>query len=188
MHRPVQLLTILLALAAPATAGAGPAAKASRDLCSGHHVPGATCWAGNGVRTPGGNGKVSHRGWPAIWGIVWIAGSNGGRDSGTDRNDKLLGTHGSDWISGGRGRDVLWGDELPTENNSWQVDVLRGGPGPDWIYSSHGYNTIRGGSGNDRIWGHFGHGTIDCGRGYDTVHVKHHPTYRLRNCERVLHH
>ena len=65
---------------------------------------------------------------------------------------------------------------------------MSGGAGNDWIYSSHGLNTIDAGAGNDHVWGHFGHGTIDCGAGWDVVHVKHHSTYRLRNCERVLHH
>jgi hypothetical protein len=183
MTRPVRLLTVLLALAVPAAAHAS-----TRDLCAGHQAPGDTCGPGHGRRTPGGNGKVSHLGWPAVTGIVWFANQNGSRDTGTELNDELLGGHGSDTISGGRGGDILWGDQLPTGNNGWQHDVLRGGPSPDWIYSSHGHNVIRGGSGNDRIWGHFGHGKIDCGPGHDTVHVKHHPTYRLRHCEVVLHH
>ncbi len=86
------------------------------------------------------------------------------------------------------GHDILWGDQLPVGNNSWQHDVLDGGPGDDWIYSSHGHNDIQGGPGNDRIWGHFGHGAVDCGGGTDVVHVKHRSTYKLANCERVLHH
>jgi hypothetical protein len=180
MYRSVQMLILLCALAIPAAAHA--------DLCAGHRGPGVFCTPGHGRHTPGGNGKVSHHGWPHVTGIYWSVQYGDQSDTGTTRNDELLGLHGNETLDGGPGRDILWGDRLPDGNNTWQHDVLRGGPGKDWIYSSHGYNTIRGGSGNDRIWGHFGHGTIDCGPGYDTVHVKHHPTYRLRNCERVLHH
>ena len=67
-------------------------------------------------------------------------------------------------------------------------DVIAGGPGNDWIYSSHGRNNIWAGAGNDHIWGHFGHGTIDCGSGWDVVHTKRHSTYKLRHCERHLIH
>jgi hypothetical protein len=165
-------------------------ATAARDLCEGHRGPGARCGLGNGRRTRGGGNKVSHIGWPAVTGILWIVneGTAGQTDNGTELNDELLGSHGNDTVRGGVGDDILWGDQLPVGNNAWQHDTLDGGPGNDWIYSSHGYNTIYGGPGNDHIWGHFGRGTIDCGSGWDVVHVKRHPTYKLRNCERVLHH
>jgi RTX calcium-binding nonapeptide repeat (4 copies) len=182
MLRTVQTLILLIALAVPV------AAHASSDLCHGHRGPGIFCKPGNGRHSAGGNGKVSHAGWPHVTGIYWSVQSGGQSDRGTRLNDELLGLHGDDTLDGGPGRDILWGDQLPTDNNTWQHDVLHGGPGKDWIYSSHGFNTIRGGSGNDHIWGHFGRGTIDCGAGFDTVHVKRHPTYRLRRCERVLHH
>jgi Ca2+-binding RTX toxin-like protein len=191
MFRPIHALLLLLALGLAAAAAAGAASHASTarfDVCSGHRTAGATCVAGNGRRSRGGNGKVSHAGWPAVTGILWLADAGGRTDSGTRLNDEILGLHGNDTLSGGPGRDILWGDQLPNGNNTWQHDTLNGGPGKDWIYSSHGRNTIHGGSGNDHIWGHFGHGSIDCGRGYDIVHVKHHPTYRLRRCETVLHH
>ena len=165
-------------------------AVAARDLCEGHRGPGVHCGPGNGRRTRGGGNKVSHIGWPAVTGILWMAQADtqGQADNGTELNDELLGLHGNDTISGGSGKDILWGDQLPTDNNEWQHDVIDGGPGNDWIYSSHGRNDISGGAGKDHIWGHFGHGTIDCGSGYDVVHVKRHSTYKLRNCEVVLHH
>jgi len=115
-------------------------------------------------------------------------GTNGQADNGTARNDELLGSHGNDTVRGGTGHDILWGDYLPTANNTWQHDVMDGGPGRDWIYSSHGHNDIWGGAGNDHIWGHYGYGTIDCGPGYDVVHTKRHSTYKLRHCERHLIH
>jgi Ca2+-binding RTX toxin-like protein len=177
-------LTIDASSAAPVTA------VAARDLCEGHRGPDVMCGLGNGRRTRGGGKKVSHLGWPAVTGILWIVreGARGQTDNGTDLNDELLGLHGNDRLRGGPGRDILWGDQLPVGNNTWQHDVMDGGPGNDWIYSSHGHNDIKGGSGNDHIWGHFGHGTIDCGPGWDVVHTKHHSTYKLRNCERHLDH
>jgi len=198
MRRFIHYLVVVAAIAAPAAAHAAAAQQAAaapvtavtaRDLCHGHRGPGVMCGLGHGRRTRGGGHKASHIGWPAVTGILWIVRSGKGHsDSGTGFNDELLGGHGNDVLSGGFGRDILWGDQLPTGNNAWQHDVMDGGPGNDWIYSSHGHNDIQGGAGNDHIWGHYGHGTIDCGSGWDIVHVKHHPTYRLRNCERVLHH
>jgi Ca2+-binding RTX toxin-like protein len=192
MRRFVYSLAVVAVLGASTAAQSGVAqqAVAARDLCSGHRGPGIHCGPGNGRRTRGGGNKVSHLGWPAVTGILWIVrpSTHGKRDGGTELNDELLGSHGSDLISGGFGRDILWGDQLPTGNNAWQHDVVDGGPGNDWIYSSHGRNDIQGGAGNDHIWGHFGRGTIDCGSGWDVVHTKHHSTYRLRNCERHLDH
>jgi hypothetical protein len=179
-------------LSIDASAAAPVAVAASRDLCEGHRGPSVMCGPGNGRRTRGGGNKVSHIGWPAVTGILWIVrpdgDGHGQSDNGTELNDELLGLHGNDTVSGGLGHDILWGDQLPTDNNEWQHDVMDGGPGNDWIYSSHGHNDIKGGPGNDHIWGHFGHGTIDCGAGWDVVHTKHHSTYRLRNCERHLDH
>jgi hypothetical protein len=167
-----------------------PTAVTARDLCDGHRGPGVHCGPGNGRRTRGGGNKVSHLGWPAVTGILWMAqdGTNGKSDTGTELNDELLGLHGNDTLSGGFGKDILWGDQLPTDNNEWQHDRMDGGPGNDWIYSSHGRNDIQGGGGNDHIWGHFGRGTIDCGAGWDVVHTKHRSTYKLRHCERHLDH
>src|SRR5919205_61282 len=64
----------------------------------------------------------------------------------------------------GNGRRTPGGGDK-TSHAGWQRDALDGGPGNDWIYSSHGHNDISGGAGNDHIWGHYGHGTIDCGPG-----------------------
>lgn len=185
MRRFIHILWVA-AVAAPALATLSANAA---DLCTGHRL-GARCQLGHGRTTAGGNGKVSHIGWPRVTGILWIVnvGTKGQVDNGTFRNDELLGSHGNDTLRGGPGRDILWGDYLPNDNNTWQHDVIYGGAGKDWIYSSHGHNNIWGGSGNDRIWGHYGYGTIDCGPGYDVVHTKRHSTYKLRHCERHLIH
>jgi hypothetical protein len=193
MRRFFEHLCALAVIAAPAAgmAVAQPApAVAAAHLCAGHRGPGVMCQPGRGRRTQGGGQKASHVGWPAVTGILWIVrpSRHGHSDAGTAFNDELLGSHGNDVINGGLADDILWGDDLPNGNNGWQHDTITGGPGDDWIYSSHGRNTIDAGPGNDHVWGHFGHGRIDCGSGWDVVHVKHHPTYALRNCERVLHH
>jgi len=199
MRRFVHCFSVVAALGASAAAHGAvaqqeadtePTAVAARGLCAGHRGPGIMCAPGRGRRTRGGGNKTSHRGWPAVTGILWIVrpATRGKSDFGTELNDELLGSHGNDVLSGGLGHDILWGDQLPVGNNEWQHDRMDGGPGRDWIYSSHGQNDIQGGPGTDHIWGHFGHGTIDCGGGWDVVHTKHRSTYRLRNCERHLDH
>lgn len=148
---------------------------------------GDKCQPGGGRRVPGGGEKVSHKGWPSITGVFWqVTGNRGRRFVGGSKNDELLGHHGSDRISGAGGKDVIWGDWNPRDNNTWQRDTLRGGSGNDWIYPSHGRNRISGGPGSDYIWAYYGRGTIDCGPGkQDTARVRLNSAYRVRNCERV---
>ncbi|MEV4419811.1 calcium-binding protein [Patulibacter sp. NPDC049589] len=146
------------------------------------------CVDGGGRTTPGGGdtGKVSHAGWPKVTGILWKV--NDSRDStktGGARNDELLGHHGSDRMIGKGGKDILWGDWDPKNNGTKQVDVLDGGAGNDWLYSSHGRNVIRGGAGNDYVWAYYGRGTIDCGPGKDTLRVRLENDYTYRNCETI---
>jgi Ca2+-binding RTX toxin-like protein len=163
-----------------ATAGAqGPV-----DPCAGV-APGADCRAGNGVQSPGGEGKVSHKGWPAFTGVIWKVDSGDHRLTGGALSDELLGHHGDDVLSGGDGADVLWGDWDPEGNTTGQHDVLDGGAGDDFVYSSHGVNTIDAGPGNDLVWAYYGRGTIDCGPGFDTLRVRLSHDYDTRNCERV---
>jgi Ca2+-binding RTX toxin-like protein len=171
--------------AAPAAVlGDGPEAQAAA-LCAAARS-GEQCGPGHGRRTPGGGEKVSHKGWPAVTGVLWKAiGNHGSVMRGGPRNDELLGHHGDDRLNGGAGRDILWGDWDPVGNTTRQRDVLDGGPGNDWLYSSHGRNTIRGGTGNDYVWAYYGHGTIDCGPGFDTLRVRLVNRYRWRNCERI---
>lgn len=175
----------LVAAAAPTTA----AVRA--DACGGTPL-GVVCRIGTGLTTPGGaaNNKASHAGWPAVTGVYWVMPPTGGAGKATDRNDELLGGHGSDRLDGGRGRDILWGDQLPTGNNTWQHDTLIGGPGADFIYASHGRNTILGGAGDDVIHAHYGRGTVDCGPGDDLLYLSHKRRHgwKIRNCERITFH
>jgi hypothetical protein len=164
-----------------------PRGRQHRDggLCP-RYRPGVHCGPGNNRRTPGGGGKVSHEGWPAVSGIFWVVEDNRGHanGAGSPLNDELLGGHGSDHLRGGAGKDILWGDYHPTANNARQHDTLSGGPGADFIYTSHGTNIVSGGAGRDRIYAHWGHGVIDCGPGNDWVGINHYPVrYTLRHCE-----
>lgn len=177
------LLATGLATASPGlTAGGDPA-----RIC-GAAKSGEQCGPGNGRRTAGGGEKVSHKGWPAVTGVLWkvLDAANHRKVGGAD-NDELLGHHGSDVVVGQSGNDILWGDWDPHANTTRQVDVLSGGAGNDWLYPSHGRNTVLGGPGRDYIWAFYGHGVIDCGPGRDMVRVRMNGAYRLRGCEIVNH-
>lgn len=145
------------------------------SLARADHIPGRPC-----------DGCASHRHWPTIRGVVEVARS-GGTVTGTRRSDQLLGQHGSDTLLGKGGSDVLWGDSRPSGQPAGQRDRISGGHGDDFIYGSHGHNTIDGGPGNDAISVHFGRGVVDCGPGRDIYHVarSRRRAYRIRNCERV---
>jgi hypothetical protein len=148
-------------------------------------------WYG-GQTSDGGEGGVSHKGWPGLTGIRWQVTDDskkaGRTRDGTALNDGLYGRHGSDTLRGGNGDDILWGDsKISKANGPKQKDVLDGGDGDDWIYASHGKNTITGGDGDDTIIAYYGKGTIDCGPGQDTVTVLKKTPYTVKNCETVKH-
>ncbi|MCW3064348.1 MAG: calcium-binding protein [Solirubrobacterales bacterium] len=178
---------LLVALAAATALAAHPARQRQATVADCLPIPpGVKCQPGLGKHAPGGSGSTSHAGWPGFTGIRWqvISNSNTGETRvGTQWNDELLGRNGSDHLSGGAGRDVIWGDSNATVNGPGQHDVLDGGPGADWIYASHGSNVITGGPGNDHITAAFGHGTIDCGPGSDHYKVRGGGHYTVRNCE-----
>lgn len=200
--RSVVAVTLLALALLPAGAGA----QLPAEVCDAAPA-GVKCQLGEGRQTDGGpgTGKVSHKGWPKVTGVLWILDHNGRRGTGTDLNDELLGGHGNDHLTGGNGHDILWGDMWPTKNNEWQRDTLIGGRGNDWLYASHGNNVVRGGPGRDTIWSYFavktrinagtgndklwvknGRGTVDCGPGKDWIRVPL-SGYRLRGCETVKH-
>jgi hypothetical protein len=161
------------------------------EKCAAEKEAGEQCGPGRGRRTPGGGntGNVSHKGWPAITGILWKVLDSRDHDfTGTELNDELLGHHGDDTLSGLGGQDVLWGD-WEINNPSNQTDIMRGGDNKDFIYPSHGKNNMYGGAGNDRIIAYYGHGLIDCGPGKaDFAQTRwQSKAYRVRNCERIRH-
>jgi hypothetical protein len=160
---------------------------ATETLCA-NTPANVNCGPGHGRQTSGGGAKVSHKGWPAVSGILWqVMDSSSRVKAGGPLNDELLGHHGSDRLTGGAGKDILWGDWDPSNNNTHQRDVLNGGAGADFIYPSHGKTTVKAGSGNDYIWAFYGKGTIDCGAGKDTVHVRMNGAFKLKGCESVKH-
>jgi Ca2+-binding RTX toxin-like protein len=177
-------------VAATLTAGLGASAvavAAAADTCEAARS-GEQCGEGGGRQTAGGGEKVSHKGWPAITGVLWkVLDSRSSDWVGGSDNDELLGHHGSDDITGGPGHDVLWGDWDPKNNTTRQRDVLRGGAGNDWIYPSHGTTTVKAGPGKDYIWAFYGKGTIDCGPGKDTVRIRLNGAFKVRGCETVNH-
>ncbi len=131
----------------------------------GHELPG-------GQRSQGGRRRREGepQGLAGRDGALWIAETASARTyDGTDDNDELLSHHASDTINGGAGKDIIWGDWDPNSNPTDQRDRLNGDAGADWIYTSHGTNTVRGGAGNDFIYAYYGHGTIDCGRAATTA-------------------
>src|SRR4051794_19242152 len=127
----------------------------------------------------GGGGRSRSRG-GCDGGCVVTAGAG---------HNELLGGHGSDTIHAGPWGDVLWGDYNPSGQSTSQHDRLFGGKGKDFIYASHGTNTINAGPGNDWIKAHYGRGTIDCGGGTDTLYISHKAMkrYTIRGCETISH-
>jgi hypothetical protein len=184
MRLSVVVLAAVVLLLAPALAFA----QQEEDRCE-PVKSGEQCGEGNGRQTPGGGGKVSHKGWPKITGILWkVLDSGNHQRAGTEDNDELMGHHGNEKLNGGPGKDVLWGDWDPDGNRESQSDVLYGGDGNDFIYPSHGKNVVYGGRGNDRIISYYGHGTIDCGPGAsDYAQVRENGAYKTRNCEIIRH-
>ncbi len=173
----------------------GPAAYAQEDaaFCPPPQA-GLKCFAGDGLTSAGGGAKAPHndgagRKWPKVNGIFWQATDNKDRKQiASPDNDELLGHHGDERLSGAGGNDILWGDWDPKNNTTKQVDYLSGGSGNDWLYPSHGRNTILGGPGVDYVYAYYGKGTIDCGPGKDTARVRIGTgQYRVKNCETIKH-
>jgi Ca2+-binding RTX toxin-like protein len=158
-----RLLALLTAL--------GLLGLALTPIADADHIKGHSC-----------TGCASHKEWPRINGIIRKAKGKSRTYKGTRRNDELL-----DRLMGKAGSDVLWGDWQGPGQPTSQRDYISGADGTDFIYASHGYNTILGGAGNDAISAHYGRGTIDCGPGRDIYHVPKSlkKAYKVKNCEKV---
>jgi Ca2+-binding RTX toxin-like protein len=87
---------------------------------------------------------------------------------GSDRNETLSGTAGTDMIFGRSGKNTIngnTGNDLLCGGNS--NDTLRGGVGNDILDGEHGDDTLDGGVGDDILRGGSGNDTITGGAGAD---------------------
>jgi len=87
--------------------------------------------------------------------------------------DVIVGSHLSDKINGGKGSDVICGDD-PRATDTIGDDKISGGFGDDDMWGTYGFTDIgpdedelRGGQGNDVMWGQGGPDTIIGGQGDD---------------------
>ena len=133
--------------------------------------------------------KASHKEWPKIDGKLII--NRNDQETPlqglTTKHNELLGGHGDDTITAGDVGDVMWGDYKPSGQPTTQKDVIKGGPGKDHIYASHGTNTITSGGGADWIHAHFGRGTITCANKKPLIFLSHRSQkkYKLHGCTRI---
>jgi hypothetical protein len=182
------LCVLVLGTASAAVAGAKPTVQSGDGPCAGMDS-GVQCAGRDSDSTIGGGDKVSHAGWPHIDGVLAKTIDDSGHTiTGGPKNDELLGHHGNDTVSGGGGKDVIWGDWDPRGNTTRQRDVLRGGSGNDIIYPSHGTTRVDAGSGADTIRAFYGKGTIDCGPGSrDLAQIRENGAFKTKNCEIIRH-
>src|SRR4051794_5003187 len=137
---PLAILLALACLIVPAAgfsadrpprdrAGADSDLSAAGKLCG--NVPdNVQCGDGNGRQTSGGGEKVSHRGWPAVTGILWkVLDSSSRTKVGGPANDELLGHHGSDRLTGGSGKGKPLGGWGPRDKKNQHRHGRRGGGG-----------------------------------------------------------
>ena len=151
----------------------------------------AGCVAAAALTAGAAAGMASHEGWPRIGHHVGHPNNESGTERGLDGvHNMLLGGDGNDRIIAGNMGDVVWGDSHPGGQPESQHDWLHGGPGPDWIYASHGLNDIWTGAGNDHVALVYGHGTVHCdGPGVKTLVVRYLPEnrrFRLVGCAHVV--
>ncbi|HEX5309582.1 MAG TPA: hypothetical protein VFW38_10945 [Solirubrobacteraceae bacterium] len=136
-------------------------------------------------------GMADHTGWPQIGHHKGHPNNESGTMRGWgDVHNMLLGGAGNDNIYAGKMGDVIWGDSHADYNPSGQHDELHGGPGEDWLYSSHGYNHIWTGAGNDHVALVYGSGVVDCnGPGLKTLVMRYLPQnrpWKLVGCKHVV--
>jgi Ca2+-binding RTX toxin-like protein len=81
--------------------------------------------------------------------------------TGTSRDDALLGTPMGDKLTGAGGTDSLFG--------AAGDDCLTGDAGDDWLSGGDGADDLRGGAGDDLVYGGAGNDQIDAGKGRDVV-------------------
>ncbi|WP_157033890.1 M10 family metallopeptidase C-terminal domain-containing protein [Belnapia moabensis] len=83
---------------------------------------------------------------------------------GTPRADTLIGTFGTDYISGGAGNDFIRGYDIPPG----QIDVRASfSDSADFLFGGNGNDSIKAGGGDDFLCGGAGRDTLDGGLGVD---------------------
>jgi len=93
--------------------------------------------------------------------------------------DVVIGSHLNDLIHGGKGNDVLCGDDPRISVSGVGDDELRGGKGSDAIWGTYpgaatdgsaaDTDTLKGGQGDDTLWGQDGPDTLEGGHGEDIL-------------------
>lgn len=83
--------------------------------------------------------------------------------TGTNSNDVLIGSSGSDTLDGGNGTDILSGGEGD--------DVLNGGNGGDTLIGGAGSDTLNGGNSSDTLDGGEGADHLSGGNGDDVLYL-----------------
>lgn len=88
-----------------------------------------------------------------------------------DADGNIIGTSGSDAISGSRGDDIIdagGGDDIVYGHQG--DDIIDGGLGNDRLYGQDGEDTITGGQGNDRLYGGDDNDSLNGGAGADRLY------------------
>ncbi len=100
-----------------------------------------------------------------------IYGTDGNNDiKGTSGSDTIYGGDGNDKISGGSGNDTLdGGDGNDKLSGGAGSDILDGGAGNDTLDGGAGNDTLDGGAGNDSLDGGAGNDLLDGGDGNDIL-------------------
>ena len=108
-----------------------------------------------------------------LTGEKFISPDEGASQTGSAKNDKLLGMHGPDKFFGEGGDDIVWADQLSDPGGFDSVDYLHGGAGDDTIYGGYGTTFSFGDDGNDFIQGGIGkRNVIKAGAGNDVVRLR----------------
>ncbi|QKF71488.1 calcium-binding protein [Campylobacter geochelonis] len=97
-------------------------------------------------------------------GIIYLLGDGSDSATGTNKNDILIGGHGSDTLSGKGGDDYIYVGKRDKNNKDDGTDILSnsayGGSGDDYIFGSSGNDALSGGLGDDTIYGNSGDDTL----------------------------
>lgn len=92
-----------------------------------------------------------------------------------DRDDKLLGSHGSGTIVGGNGNNILWADHLKAGGDKRarkSTTTITSGNGNNQVFGGRGTNIISVGNGDNVIRAGEGNNTITTGSGHNVIRLQ----------------